>query len=221
MNSKKIIIKEGDKIIEIIALNALQGELKIPHHLTLLLASICNVYFYLKHTQSPLFSHTLLHDAIKRFKGLSHRFECIPPPGAYTIINDSSASTPESVLLALEVPLPEPVVLLMGGGNHKNLSFDNVVKKIIKKKIYVVLLENDSTSLLIKNHFVNKKYKKYTLISSFKEAVVYALSVLKKSERGSLLLSPGCSGAPYFKDMFERGNLFKKYINEQFSITNN
>ena len=193
----------------------------IPHqHLALLLASLCSVYFYIKRCNLNLFDTAKIVQAIRSFEGVPHRFETIYKDDRYMVINDSSASTPESVLYALQNELRQPVALMMGGGHHKNLSFEKVIAQIIKKNIKVLLLKDDLTSDILREHFNKAGYADFVTETSFRSAVEKAYSLLTSNKEGTILLSPGCSGSPYFTDMFERGDRFRKYIAEIISDQN-
>ncbi|MCK5029415.1 MAG: UDP-N-acetylmuramoyl-L-alanine--D-glutamate ligase [Bacteroidales bacterium] len=200
--------------IQLVSINQLNPKLLISHHFELVIASICIAYIYLnEYYSSIVIDENKLSKALNSFNGLEHRFELLKTNSKATVINDSAASTPESVVFALDSCRKLPVSLILGGGGHKNLSFEKLAEKIVINKIHVILFQNDSTSELISRLLCNLKYNNYTFVDSLKEAtkIGYKQAVMDK---GTLLLSSGCSGAPYFTDMFERGKLFKQYINE-------
>lgn len=209
-----ITMIQNNTQIQLVSINQLNPKLRISHHFELVIASVCIVYIYLKEYYSSIgLNENKFSEALNSYNGLEHRFELLKTNSKATVINDSAASTPESVLFAIESCSKLPVTLILGGGGHKNLSFERLAEKIVSNKIHVILFQNDQTSELILRLLSNLKYDNYTFVNSLNEATRVGYKQIEKEE-GTLLLSSGCSGAPYYTDMFERGKLFKQYINE-------
>jgi UDP-N-acetylmuramoylalanine--D-glutamate ligase len=198
--------------LKLVRFEQLEPQLRIKHHFELVIAAICIVYVYLIkfHDNYSIDGNDLL-EALNSYKGIEHRFEIVFNNTHCTIINDSAASTPESAICALQACRHKKIILIAGGGGHKNLSYLNLVNEIINRKVFVILFNNDDTSIIFKQYFDDVKYDKYHFVDSLKEACKMAYYLVQK-EDATLLMSPACSGAPFFRDMFERGSLFKKYI---------
>ncbi len=150
--------------------------------------------------------------AVCSFKGVAHRYEKLREKNGILFINDSAATTPQSVLLALESLNSFPAILICGGGNSKNLDLSIIIESICKKIEMLILFENDSTSEIILDMIKTTSFKNIVKVQSMDQAVISAYSYLLKYKRGTVILSPSCAGSPFFTDIYERGNLFKNSI---------
>jgi len=212
LKNDSIIFRYQKNNIKIISLNELPGEFLCKQHLELLTASLCNSFAYFCYSGQKKFPLNELREGIKNFPGLSHRFEILLNKKNIQIINDSASSTPQSTEKAIDSAKIKPLILIMGGGGHKNLNYERLVQKITDKKIEIILFSEDKTSEKILQLLKNHKYKQLCFAKNLEEAVNLGFSRLYN--RGTLLLSPGCSGAPFFRDMFERGDIFKYHIDK-------
>ncbi len=213
IRNNDIIIREENEDKKLLSLKDINPNSLIPHYLDLLIASITTAYFFIKEYRKDItLTKECFINAINSFPGLENRYETIVDEDNFKVINDSSASTPNSVIRAIEATKNRQLVLIAGGGGHKNLAFDNLVKKIIDNVIYVLLFNNDSTSAIIKKQFIESDYEWFHTVDTLKEAVEKAFELAENE--GVILLSPACSGSPFYRDMFERGDLFKKYVSE-------
>jgi UDP-N-acetylmuramoylalanine--D-glutamate ligase len=167
----------------------------------------------------------IIKKAVKQFKGLEHRLELVKTIRGIKYYNDSFATTPESVITALN-SFKEPIILLAGGAEKKS-DFKKLAR-VIKKKVhpvkpneagakqfnrvkFVVLLNGEATlrlkKELIQSGFFGKNIK---LVYNMIEAVRVAR---KNASSGNIiLLSPACASFGMFKNYKERGNLFKKEV---------
>ena len=91
-------------------------ELKVPQHQQALLPALCLAL------QFDIPVHNIKKSLV-HFPGLAHRFEMIVNKEHIQIINDSAATTPQSVILALRAIKQTPIILIAGGGAHKKLNF--------------------------------------------------------------------------------------------------
>lgn len=139
---------------------------------------------------------------IEFFKGVSHRQEYIATKKGVKYINDTAATTPESVMLAIK---KFKNIILIAGGEDKNLNYEELKKEIKKNIKHLILLPGTATDKF-------KKGLNYTPASSMKQAVKKASQI---AERGDIvLLSPGAASFNLFKNEFDRGNQFIKYVKE-------
>jgi len=137
---------------------------------------------------------------LSSFKGIRHRQEFIGIKGGVKYINDTAATTPESVILALD-NFEEPIILITGGEN-KGLDYKKLAKKIKDEKIEVILLPGTASNKL------KGELKGFTEVKSMEEAVKEASSLAKKGE--VVILSPGAASFNLFKNEFDRGEQFIK-----------
>jgi UDP-N-acetylmuramoylalanine--D-glutamate ligase len=214
---KQLTLRNRDNEIKILDIRDLPGEFQCPQHLTSLVASTANLMAYEEYTGSFTLTVDPLIRAIRNFPGLSHRYETIVHNKAYHIINDSASSTPESTLMAIESIQKLPLVLILGGGGHKNLDYRKLSDRLIFQHITSIVFKDDEVSEIITERFKTYGYRNYYQASTMEEAVTQGKYLLQQMNRGTLMLSPGCSGAPFFRDMFERGALFECLVNKLFN----
>ncbi len=135
---------------------------------------------------------------ISGFKGVAHRQEFIAVKKGVSYFNDTTATNPDAVILALK-RFKKPV--LIAGGEDKNLNYSALAKEI--KKLDFVILFPGTASDKIKKHL--KGFKIYN-VKSMKQAVKKAASLARKGD--IVLLSPGAASFNMFKNEFDRGNQF-------------
>lgn len=187
----------------------LPPDLKIKHHLELLLAAICCMKAY-------GFKIDEIKESFKNFKGIPHRFEFLGKREGINFINDSAATTPASVILALEAVKDFPLVTIFGGGDHKNLSYKKVAKMLKETSDKIILFNKDLASDKISPMLNNSAKEKIIKVYNLEEAVKSGIEYLSHLKKGTLLLSPGCSGAPFYTDLFVRGKKFKEIIENHY-----
>jgi len=214
IKDEKITVRFNNHEKKVISLKELPQEFSCHHHLELLLASICNTLAFLLYSGFTNISIDKLIKGIKSFSGVSNRFEVLLKDDKLEIINDSASSTPQSTEIAIDAVKFKRCVLILGGGGHKNLKYEKLIQKIVDKNIEVIVFSEDETSEIFIQGFEKWHYKNFHVVKTMGEAVRLGYSSLQTKR--TLLLSPGCSGAPFFKDMFERGEIFKNHINKLF-----
>ncbi|HHT37869.1 MAG TPA: UDP-N-acetylmuramoyl-L-alanine--D-glutamate ligase [Mollicutes bacterium] len=144
-------------------------------------------------------------DVLKEFKGVAHRVEFVSNVKGREIYNDSKSTNVTSTITALS-SFDSPTILILGGLDRGH-SFDGLkdylknVKAIIsygetKKRIYDFAVQHNVPCKMTEN-----------LEEATKEA--YALS----DDKDVILLSPACASWDQFKDYEERGEKFKRYVN--------
>lgn len=147
-------------------------------------------------------------ESIKSFKASKHRFEIIEYKNGVTFIDDSKATNIHSVLNALS-NIENNIILLLGG-EDKNLKFDKIFELYKNKIVYIVAFGKARNKILK----VARKYS-FKNIRSFRKfvfAVNFACDIAKVGD--SVLLSPGCASFDEFKSYAERGDVFRKIVKE-------
>ena len=213
INKYQIDIYDQGRQFNLLDCKYLPSCLKIPHYIKLTLAAIACSYL-------AGVSPEKIAKALTKFKGLPHRFETLYCSKNFTIINDSAATTPDSTLAAIKAVNQKPLILIAGGGGHKNLDYRKLSQEIEKSVAVLILFNQDQTSPVIKNQ---QNYSNLELIQvdDMKQAVSEGMNILSKQKKGTLILSPGCSGAPFFQDLFQRGELFKQNVTENIKLLPN
>jgi UDP-N-acetylmuramoylalanine--D-glutamate ligase len=147
-------------------------------------------------------------DSIKSFKVSKHRFEIVENKNNITFIDDSKATNIHSVLNALS-NLEKNIILLLGG-EDKDLKFDKIFELYENKIVYIVAFGKARNKILK----VARKYS-FKNIRSFRKfvfAVNFACGIAKVGD--SVLLSPGCASFDEFTSYAERGDVFRKIVKE-------
>lgn len=151
----------------------------------------------------------VVNKVIFSFKGLEHRLQKVATINGVAYINDTTSTTPVAGIKALD-SFPRRVVLI-AGGNSKNLDIKMFVDKIVKKVKGVVLMDGTGTADF-KNLIIQSGGRHLILgqFGDFKKAV---LKAKEKAEPGDIvLLSPGFTSFGTFSNEFDRGNQFIKIV---------
>lgn len=151
-------------------------------------------------------NHEGIQTALDTFKGVEHRLEFVRLKDGVSFFNDSMATNVAAVETALR-SFKGNVIMLMGG-RDKDENFDPL-HDLIRDKVKTLILIGESKEKI--NRLLGDEAETY-LLGSFEEAVLIAY---QKSRIGDVvLLAPGCSSQDMFKNFEERGNYFKKLVQE-------
>lgn len=142
---------------------------------------------------------------LENFSGVEHRLEFVRNVNDVLYYNDSKSTNPTSTITALKT-FNQPTHLILGGEN-RNQDFhelDNYIKNV--KYIYAIGMTTDIVENYAKN--VNIPcYKAYTL----KNAMDFLRNNVEKGD--IVLLSPGSSSQDQYPHFENRGDEFKKIVN--------
>lgn len=163
----------------------------------------------------------IIKKVVENFSGEPGRLELIKEIKGIKFYNDTTATTPDAVIAAINsFKSYKGKIILIGGGADKELEF-NEYAKFIKKSVKCLILFKGAASDKIKKELFyddvsNKKsardFKGVFLneIKSMKEALKNAVEYAKKGD--IVLLSPGAASFGVFKNEFDRGNQFNKEV---------
>lgn len=150
---------------------------------------------------------------ITNFKGLPYRQEIVYQRNNLTIVNDSASTTPIATIRAIETFKDKEIILILGG-NSKNLPFELLLRKLsfVKKIILLKGSFTDEIFSYLKEKFKNKTEKIVydDLELAFKEAYHVALNFNKREK--VILFSPGATSFSMFKNEFHRGEIFNQLV---------
>ncbi|MEM9069405.1 MAG: UDP-N-acetylmuramoyl-L-alanine--D-glutamate ligase [Myxococcota bacterium] len=192
--------RENERTERIAPLDHLPKPLRDPHHRLLLLAALaCG-------KRAGVTTRTLA-ERIPSLSGLPHRMERCGRRGEVAFINDSAATTPESTALALKA-VSGRVVLIAGGGGAKERSYAELARFLWSRASGVVVFSEDEVGRQLRALAPRGFPLRVCGRRRMNDAVAAAVDLLGPAG-GTVLLSPGCKGGPTFRDMYERGDLFR------------
>lgn len=142
---------------------------------------------------------------IKTFKGVHSRLQIIAQYQGHTIINDTTSTTPTATIRAIKA-VKKPIMLLLGG-QSKNLPLKGLAKLINQQVDQIVLLSGSGTDQikpLLDPKLILKEFKDQH------QAVEFALK--HAIPHSTILFSPGFTSFDMFNNEFERGQAFNQSI---------
>ena len=197
------IIKRG--IVEILNIK----DIKIPgmHNVENYMAAIAAV--------SGLVSKDVIVNVAKTFGGVEHRIELVRTLDGVKYYNSSIDSSPNRTINTLRV-FPNKVIMI-AGGKDKGIPYDEIGPALAEHVKVLILIGATSDKIQEAldaeiNKTGNGKDIEVIRATSYEDAVNTARS---KAHVGDVvLLSPASTSFDMFRNFEERGNLFKKIVNE-------
>lgn len=153
-------------------------------------------------------SPSTICSVVRRFKGLPHRLEYVGKADGVTFVNDSKATTPESVMTAADAMTGPYVVIL--GGSSKGVSFDKMASHLAQDRKLVSAIVMGATGPTIENSLHAAGMRTVVHAESLEDAVLRGKELL--SPGGTLLLSPACASFDMFRDFEDRGDRFREIV---------
>ena len=152
-------------------------------------------------------------NAIKDFPGVEHRCEFVRELNGVKWYNDSSSSSPTRTVAGLN-SFSENIILI-AGGYDKNLDYKPIAKPVLDKVKAVILIGQTSEKIfdVIKEESErqNKKIDIY-MCDELKQTVSIANKIANNGD--IVLFSPASASFDMFKNFADRGNQFKKLVEE-------
>lgn len=143
---------------------------------------------------------------LRTFQGVEHRLEFVRELDGVKFINDSKATTVESLYYALQ-SFEQPIILI-AGGKDKGSDFTRL-NDSIKQKVKMMVLIGKATGKMEKAW---QGLKPIIKAKTLREAVEQAFCQAEPGE--VVLLSPACASFDMFNDFEDRGRQFKQIVNE-------
>ena len=197
------IIKRG--IVEILNIK----DIKIPgmHNVENYMAAIAAV--------SGLVSKEVIVNVAKTFGGVEHRIELVRTLDGVKYYNSSIDSSPKRTINTLRV-FPNKVIMI-AGGKDKGIPYDEIGPALAEHVKVLILIGATSDKIQEAldaeiNKTGNGKDIEVIRATSYENAVNTARS--KAHDGDVVLLSPASTSFDMFRNFEERGNLFKKIVNE-------
>ncbi len=193
------IIRYGSE--EILNIN----HIKIPgmHNVENYMAAIAAVH--------GLADAATIQEVAKEFGGVEHRIELVRTLDGVRYYNSSIDSSPNRTINTLNV-FPEKVIMI-SGGKDKGIPYDAVGPAIADHVKTLILIGATSEAIYGALKKTGRENEVETIfVKSYEEAVNTAKDRAKSGD--VVLLSPASTSFDMFRNFEERGNLFKKLVNE-------
>ncbi len=149
---------------------------------------------------------------LKKFKPIEHRLEFVREINKVEWYNDSASSSPTRTIAGLKA-FPNKKIVLIAGGSDKDLDYRPIAKPIMEKVSELILIGETSRKIeMAVEREIRKQGKNINIYKckSLKEAVNKAKVVAQPKQ--IVLFSPASASFDMFKNAYDRGNKFKKMV---------
>lgn len=151
-----------------------------------------------------------IKEAIPKFKALPHRLELVAEINFVRWYNDSIATTPPSVIAALEA-FHEPKIII-AGGYDKHIPFDELGIKIATQAKAAILIGQTAEKIASAIKSYPRNMARVEIAESLQHAIRIAQDIAQPGD--VVLMSPACASYDMFDNFEQRGELFRKYVKE-------
>lgn len=196
----KIVIKNSDgQLIELIGID----ELKIPgsHNLENALAAAAITYF-------GGVDSKIITERLRTFTGVEHRLEIITTKNGVRFVNDSKGTNPDASIKAIDAI--GGGIFLIAGGHDKGSDFHDFIDSFNGRVKHLLLI--GETAELFKETAIELGFTKIDVCASMADAVRTGYVYAEKGD--TVLLSPASASWDMYKNFEERGNHFRKLVEE-------
>ena len=202
-----IIEKYGDKIRADIVV---ADEFKFPDTWTLRIPGMHNRYdaaLALVAVRAYGIPDNASRRALESFAGVPGRLELVAEKGGVKMYNDTTATTPEATMAAIEALRQtsgqnQDLILILGGAD-KRLDMEALIAKLHELK-HVILLAGTGTDR------IKGRLPDATTYGSIAEAVADAFAHATSGD--AILLSPAFASFGMFKNEYDRGDQFNAIV---------
>jgi len=148
---------------------------------------------------------------VKGFTGVEHRLELVRNWQGVQWYNDSIATAPERTMAGIR-SFTEPLILLLGG-RDKDLPWEDLARLVHNRVDHVIVFGEASFKITaaLGQLTPGERLSSIACASDFQDALYRAAQIAEQGD--VVLLSPGCTAYDAFRDFEERGNYFKKWVN--------
>ena len=144
---------------------------------------------------------------LSEVRGLPHRLELVATVDGRAFYNDSMATTPESVLAALDALGPQTWFLI--GGRDKGFDYGPLAQRLAREARGVACFgaAREKLAALITAHADHCECQS---AETLREALAWCRQRSRVGE--SIALSPACASQDQFRDYRERGEMFAELV---------
>jgi UDP-N-acetylmuramoylalanine--D-glutamate ligase len=166
-------------------------------------------------------SIAVMQRSLLSFVGLAHRLEPVPTNSSHHFYNDSKATTPQAVVVALRavaLKAGSRVWLLLGGAHKLGLTWEVVQTELQRLRSEGVSVElsffGASAGIVARELGATQP----SLHDKLGAALISLSEHLRPGD--TVLLSPGCPSFDEFGNFEERGNVFKSLVQQLYKGSN-
>lgn len=153
-------------------------------------------------------------ETIKEFTSVEHRLEFVRETNGIKWYNDSASSSPTRTISGINAFAGEEIILI-AGGYDKNLDYTPLAKPVVDNVKALILMGQTSNKIFdavsLEMEKQNKNIKIY-MCDSLQEVINTARKIANSGD--TVLFSPGSASFDMFKNAYDRGNQFKKMVND-------
>jgi UDP-N-acetylmuramoylalanine--D-glutamate ligase len=147
--------------------------------------------------------------AVRTFHGLPHRLQTVRTTGRIRWIDDTLATTGESVAAALRAMDPDDHIALIVGGMDRQLNYDQLDAYLRSGARQVSLIQSPTNGAAIGRGFAQESPSRTHLVDSLEAAVRMATSL---SDVDVVLLSPGAASYDLFTNYEAKASAYCGFI---------
>lgn len=154
---------------------------------------------------------------IKTLPQIKFREELTAKYKNISVVNDTTATSPEGGMAAIE-RFASPSCILISGGTDSDLDYTDWAKTIVKylKPEQIVLIDGSATKKMLATLLGKMDTAKITVKDTLAGCVDAAFEKLKGTkESATILFSPAAKSFEKFKNEFDRGEQFNAIVKEK------
>ena len=161
-----------------------------------------------------------IKEVVKTFSGVEHRMEFVRNINGVNWYNDSIGTSPTRTIAGL-IAFDKKIILI-AGGYDKNIPYDSIGSYILDKVKILILMGKTAPKIqksvedeVLKRGINLENLDKEIEIINLENLEECVQMAYKKAKKDDIVaLSPASASFGLFKDFEERGNVFKKLVNE-------
>lgn len=146
-----------------------------------------------------------IHMAISEFSGLIHRVQHVATIQGVVYINDSKSTSPDATIKAIETIGSNKNIVLLSGGNDKEISYESM-SSVWEEYVKGLILLPGSANQKLKNLASQTGVELLGEIQTMQDAIDITQSYAHEGD--IVLLSPATDSHASFKSFEDRGNQF-------------
>lgn len=155
--------------------------------------------------------NSLINKGVNSFKGVAYRLQLIKKTKNLQVFNDATSTTPDATEVAI-LAMQDKTIVLLAGGQDKNLDYQELAKIIKNKVAKTILLAGTGSAKLIKE-LKKIKYPSTNLFTDFNDLEQALLEAKKQSKNQEVLLfSPAAASFNMFTNEFQRAKMFDQLV---------